>query len=1413
MTVTHRVFYWVETTSGLEFQRIEPEEVARHHGVPAKELFTYWQREIDCDEAVRTLPRTLFMILFFALMLFSHEMIGNTHSLERAIRWDIEENANFAVNSVGTFAHKNLYDVNSFADFYSWFRLGFAAIYMPQSSSVSEGSSLSTAALSAREKQVYRDVNRKLGPVKLSQQTAKATACDNFDLLQAIDNTTTSDSCSELGKDFTIQPTDFDVGFLDFIEDSNKTRWFSFLDDPSDKITQLERSNWLSAQTDHWKISMVLYNPDFDILTLTDIHFLLARSGRIWKQITLMSLKMRPYANLWLLCWEILFFLSILSILAEEVHQIITGLMSERERRCVRFFLKYIRVWTLIDWASIIIAFTLLGLWVHTVQERHALQVSLQTLLIPCNSGNQAQCQGYQDDVVRMATAAGSLAEQTTLVSSFYPFCILLRLFKTFTLQPRLAVVSRTIWAAFVDLVHFGIIFVSVFLSFVFMAMGFFGRAIEGYSSLNNAFITLFRALMGDLDFEAMEAQAGRFIAGLFHLSFMVTMVLILLNMLIAIIMDVHAESKQSAASGATVWEDVADYFNRLWQRRAGTRMSILKAKALFTASAKQEAKNTGSAKSTDEREVITVAELRKRVPEMPMHQATESIEQSVVWFERLNSEEAQLEVLRELRQLRLQVAAGSEKSQAREEELCSISVETTAMDLHQKAHELAEAMNEMRHSMEVLQKRLEHFEKPSRRASHALVSWRTDEETCPVDTMRFKELHDEDAPQRAAGSKVPCSSSSCLWDAKQPMAMADDAMLVCQGRMDELRGVSRRCERANSSISRAARPASDQRPDQTSSSDLFARPLPTSPSGSKGRRYPRSSAELRGRDPPRSSVSSAPMTTIAHKVYYWVETTIENEYKIFQPKDIAYRHGVPAKELFTYWQKEIDCDKAVQTLPRTLFLIIFFALMLLSHEMIGPAQSIERAIRFDIEENANFAFNGVGTFGNKNIQDVNSFADFYSWFRLGFAAIYMPQSTSVSEGSTLTAVPLSTPNKQIYLETNRKLGPIKLSQQKVTKASQCDNYNLFQAIDAGVTADSCAALGKDFFIQPTDFDIGFLDFTEDMNATIWFSPMEDATPLITWLENSTWLTSDTDHWKITMVLYNPDFDILTVTGIHFLLARSGRIWKQITFMSLKMAPYANLWPLCWEILFFGSIFTIFIEEVYEVVSGLLATRVRGRCKCVSFFREYISVWNLIDWVSIILAFTLLGMWILTCEDRKALQVAVEALIATCSSADQNTCQEYQEYVLDLASDAGQLAGQTSLVSSFYPFCILLRLFKTFSLQPRLAVVTRTLWASFADLAHFGIIFLSVFVTFVFMAMGFFGRTVEGYSSFHIAFVTLFRALMGDLDFDAMEEQAGRVIAGIFHLAFMLTMLLILLNMLIAIIMDVYAETKRNVPD
>ena len=73
---------------------------------------------------------------------------------------------------------------------------------------------------------------------------------------------------------------------------------------------------------------------------------------------------------------------------------------------------------------------------------------------------------------------------------------------------------------------------------------------------------------------------------------------------------------------------------------------------------------------------------------------------------------------------------------------------------------------------------------------------------------------------------------------------------------------------------------------------------------------------------------------------------------------------------------------------------------------------------------------------------------------------------------------------------------------------------------------------------------------------------------------------------QLTFVTYNADFDMLTSTDIHFVLSRSGRIWKEISFMSLMLSPYGNLWGLVWEILFFGSITTIFIEELLEIFRG-----------------------------------------------------------------------------------------------------------------------------------------------------------------------------------------------------------------------------------
>jgi len=559
--------------------------------------------------------------------------------------------------------------------------------------------------------------------------------------------------------------------------------------------------------------------------------------------------------------------------------------------------------------------------------------------------------------------------------------------------------------------------------------------------------------------------------------------------------------------------------------------------------------------------------------------------------------------------------------------------------------------------------------------------------------------------------------------------------------------------------------------------------------------------------------VDSSPVMTSGqhrHSVYYWVCVKPGEEIAALRPEAVAEKCGVPVKELFRYWEKEVNCDRAVKTLPRTLTLIFCFAAMLLNHETVGETQSVEKAIRFDIEENANFAFNGIGTMGHKNYQDVNSITDFYSWLRLGFAAIYLPQSTPVSEGSDLTSTAMTSSQKLHlpYLDFNRKLGPVKLTKE-AAQVDECQNK------EASRLGRPCFEKGTDFVIQPREFDVAFTPFTEDPseNGTVWLPLAQDVNPTVDDLEMTGWITRSTRRWKLSFVTYNAEFDILTVTNIHFILSRSGRIWKEMSFMSFFMSPYDHPGAgLVWEILFFGVITSIFLEELVEIFQGLCIRGTDGKCRFRprQCFMEYLTIWNAVDWCSIVIAYIILGLWIYRCTMLADVKSLLGDAVEVCDTKDQGNCDAMMDMLMVDATRMGEISSGTSLVASFYPFCILLRLFKTFSLQPRLAVVTRTLWMSFADLVHFGIIFLSVFLTYVFMGMGFFGRTVEGYASFGVAFTTQFRSLMGDADFEALENKVGRAIAGVFHISFMLCMLLILLNMLIAIIMDVYSETKKN---
>ncbi|CAK0789236.1 unnamed protein product [Prorocentrum cordatum] len=113
---------------------------------------------------------------------------------------------------------------------------------------------------------------------------------------------------------------------------------------------------------------------------------------------------------------------------------------------------------------------------------------------------------------------------------------------------------TETLSKASVDIFHFAVVFFTVFLIYTISGMLLFGQELLMFSTTERALDATFKIVMGDFDWEEMR-RIGRLEAWIWFVTFMLLVNLIMLNMLIAIIMDVYAEVKSSLPADAdTLW-------------------------------------------------------------------------------------------------------------------------------------------------------------------------------------------------------------------------------------------------------------------------------------------------------------------------------------------------------------------------------------------------------------------------------------------------------------------------------------------------------------------------------------------------------------------------------------------------------------------------------------------------------------------------------------------------------------------------------------------------------------------------------------------------------------------------------------------------------------------------------------------
>lgn len=131
-------------------------------------------------------------------------------------------------------------------------------------------------------------------------------------------------------------------------------------------------------------------------------------------------------------------------------------------------------------------------------------------------------------------------------LSSLNLLLIFLRLLKYMQMSKSLYFLQSTISEALVDIYFFIIMLVNFMLGFVFLAYLAFGTHAESFSTITLALITSFEMIIGDFDYEEMEA-ANPEIAPFYFIVYMLMFIFVLLNIFIAILERAYSRVKQSS--------------------------------------------------------------------------------------------------------------------------------------------------------------------------------------------------------------------------------------------------------------------------------------------------------------------------------------------------------------------------------------------------------------------------------------------------------------------------------------------------------------------------------------------------------------------------------------------------------------------------------------------------------------------------------------------------------------------------------------------------------------------------------------------------------------------------------------------------------------------------------------------------
>ncbi|NP_001402765.1 polycystic kidney disease 2-like 1 protein isoform 1 [Rattus norvegicus] len=283
-------------------------------------------------------------------------------------------------------------------------------------------------------------------------------------------------------------------------------------------------------------------------------------------------------------------------------------------------------------------------------------------------------------------------------------------------------------------------------------------------------------------------------------------------------------------------------------------------------------------------------------------------------------------------------------------------------------------------------------------------------------------------------------------------------------------------------------------------------------------------------------------------------------------------------------------------------------------------------------------------------------------------------------------------------------------------------------------------------------------------------------------LQEGLWLDRGTRVVFIDFSVYNANINLFCILRLVVEFPATGGAIPSWQIRTVKLIRYVNNWDFF--IVGCEVIFCIFI--FYYVVEEILEIRVHR-------FRYLSSVWNILDLVVILLSIVAVGFHVFrTLEVNRLMGELLQ---------QPDTYPDF-EFLAFWQTQYNNM----NAVNLFFAW---IKIFKYISFNKTMTQLSSTLARCAKDILGFAIMFFIVFFAYAQLGYLLFGTQVESFSTFVKCIFTQFRIILGDFDYNAIDN-ANRILGPVYFITYVFFVFFVLLNMFLAIINDTYSEVKEE---